>query len=111
MSRIVISNLPGADLEVSDHSKTLLRHFQDHHIDWMYACGGKGRCTTCKFVIAKGAPNFEPLTPAEERYLAMGALRDGERLACQAKINGDVVVTVPRENQLPHMRYSDEQDG
>ncbi|MGC1243204.1 MAG: 2Fe-2S iron-sulfur cluster-binding protein [Chryseosolibacter sp.] len=108
MARIMIENLFKRTIMASDHSKSLLKHFQDNQIDWMHACGAKGRCTTCKVVILDGLENFESLTKAEEKYLHLGALKAGERLACQAKIRGDVRLLVPKENQLPHMIYSDE---
>ena len=106
MARIVIENLFNRTLSGTVTGKTLLRHFQDHGVDWMHGCGGKGRCTTCKAIVRHGGENLGPLTPAEERYLREGALIHGERLACQAKVNGDVTVLAPREYQLPHMRYS-----
>lgn len=108
MARIVIQNLSKRTIEITDYSQSLLRHFQEHGIDWMYACGGKGRCTTCRLIIAEGEANVQPLTEAEQKYYRQGALLDQERLACQTRISGDVTVIVPKENQLPHMRYSDE---
>lgn len=108
MARIMIENLFKRTIVATDHSKCLLKHFQDNQIDWMHACGGKGRCTTCKVIILEGADHFEALTKAEEKYFQQGALRTGERLSCQAKIRGDVRLEVPKEYQLPHMSYSDE---
>ena len=108
MGRIMIENLFKKTLEVTDHSKTLLQHFQDHGIDWMHACGGKGRCTTCKVIVKDGELNFQPLTRSEKSYFREGALVAHERLACQAKVQGDVRLFVPKEYQLPHMQYSDE---
>lgn len=104
----MIENLFNRTLDVDDHGKSLLHHFHDNDIDWMHACGGKGRCTTCKVMIRSGIDHFEPATPAENKYFAAGALQPGERLACQAKITGDVTVVAPVEYHLPHMRYSDE---
>lgn len=102
----MIENLFKKTLEASDYSKTLLKHFHDHHIDWMYDCGGKGRCTTCKVMIREGGEYFSPLTAPEHKYRQMGALRQGERLACQAKISGDVCLMVPDECKLRHVLYS-----
>ena len=108
MARIMIENLYKKTILANDHSKTLLKHFQDHHIDWMQACGGKGRCTTCKVIVKEGELHFQRLTPAEKKYREEGALKPHERLACQAIINGDVCLIAPREYHLPHMNYSDE---
>lgn len=108
MARIMIENLFKLSILATDHSKTLFKHFQDHSIDWMHACGGKGRCTTCKVIIVEGEANFQEMTFHEERYLREGALGPHERLACQAKISGDVSLKVPKEYQLPHLQYSDD---
>lgn len=108
MASIMIENLFKKVLPVTDLSKTLLQHFHDHHIDWMHACGAKGRCTTCKVIIHSGKEHFQPMTEAEQKYCREGALQPLERLACQAKITGDVSLSAPEEYQLPHVRYSDE---
>jgi 2Fe-2S ferredoxin len=106
MAVIVIKNLSEKTLEVQDFSKTLLQHVQQNGLDWMHACGGKGRCTTCKTIIVEGAENLEAQTPAELKYKNSGLLADNERLSCQVKIKGNVSVLVPEEGKLPHMKYS-----
>lgn len=108
MAFIRIVNLFDKNLEVNDFSKPLLRHFHGAGIDWMHACGGKGRCTTCKVIIESGQEHLEPETSAETRYRNMGALSANERLSCQTRIKGDVSVRAPDEYKLPHVRYSDE---
>jgi 2Fe-2S ferredoxin len=105
MARIRITNWKDKTWEVTDLSKPLLRHIQDHGLDWMHACGGKGRCTTCKVIVQGGSENFPGITPAEQRYVTMGALKSSERLACQVRIKGDVVISVPAEYKLPHISY------
>ncbi|MEQ8303956.1 MAG: 2Fe-2S iron-sulfur cluster-binding protein [Cyclobacteriaceae bacterium] len=107
MVKIVIENLGRKELEVSDLTKTVLRHFQDHFVDWMHACGAKGRCTTCKMIVREGKENVEGLTPAEEKYRKAGDLMESERLACQAKVNGNISVVVPRSSRLPHLLYTE----
>lgn len=109
MPRLVIVNWAGKSLEVTDLSKTLLRHFLDNRLDWMHACGGKGRCTTCKVIVKEGLSNIDPPTDAERKYAIEGALNVRERLACQARIVGDVCLLAPEEYRLPHIRYSDEE--
>jgi 2Fe-2S ferredoxin len=107
MALIVIENLAKKTIQVLDFSKTVLGHLQANRIDWMHACGGKGRCTTCMFRILRGSENLEPKTGPELKYQLQGALQENERLACQAKIRGDIVISVPQENKLPHLAYSD----
>ena len=107
MAVIVIKNLEKKTLEVQDFSKTLLQHVHENGLDWMYTCGGKGRCTTCKVIVVQGEQNLEPKTHAELRYESQGLLADRERLACQVRIKGDVGIEVPEEGKLPHVKYSD----
>jgi 2Fe-2S ferredoxin len=106
MGIIVIKNLGEKTIHFQDSTKTLLRHVQDHYIDWMHACGGKGRCTTCKAKILTGAENLPPLTESEQRYLNAGALGIDERLACQCIVDGNVTILVPDESKFPHVRYT-----
>ena len=93
-------------IQFENLSKTLLRHLHDNYVDWMHACGGKGRCTTCKAIIITGSANLGDLTPVEEQYSSNGELNAGERLACQCVVQGDVTVYVPPESQLPHVSYT-----
>jgi ferredoxin, 2Fe-2S len=106
MTRIVIQNL-GKSIELNSFSKTILKAVQEEGIDWMHACGGKGRCTTCKAIVLEGEANLEPLTAAELRYQKQGLLRAGERLACQAVVIGNITVCVPEDSKLPHLKYMD----
>lgn len=106
MAVIVIKNLEEKTLDVQDFSRTLLQHAQQNGIDWMHACGGKGRCTTCKAIVLEGSQHLKPKTSAELRYENLGLLKSNERLACQVKIAGSVTVTIPDEGKLPHMKYS-----
>jgi 2Fe-2S ferredoxin len=64
---------------------------------WPTTCGGQGICTSCACVIENGLENLEPMARSERRTLAEErgerALATGTlRLACQARIHGDVIV-------------------
>ena len=106
MAKIVIENLYGKILLVQDPEKSLLEHFHHEGLDWMHACGGKGRCTTCKVIVQSGSDYLTPLTPSEGRYRSMSALKMNERLSCQVKVRGDIVLVVPDECKLSHITYS-----
>ncbi len=106
MVKIVIENLDKKELVVNNGSKTVLNHLQDNFVDWMHACGAKGRCTTCKMKIIGGAENIGALTQAEMRYRNAGELLHDERLACQAIISGNIVIRVPESGKMPHMKYT-----
>ena len=105
MATIVIENWKSKTVPADDSKLSLLKHFQNNRLDWMHACGGKGRCTTCKVIVLKGHEHFSSVTPSENRYRAMGALKSNERLACQVRVLGDVRIAVPEEYKLPHIDY------
>ncbi len=85
---------------------SLLKILQNASIDWMHACGGKGRCTTCKAIVHRGAAHFEARTLAEERMARTNRLLPNERLACQAVPTDDIEISVPKRYQLPHITYT-----
>jgi 2Fe-2S ferredoxin len=107
MVKIIIENLGQKEVAVTGLNKTALQLFHGNLVDWMHACGGKGRCTTCKMIIAEGGDHLGELTRAEIDYRRQGLLKDNERLACQARVNGNLKVRVPDESKLPHLRYTD----
>ncbi|UCD54091.1 MAG: 2Fe-2S iron-sulfur cluster binding domain-containing protein, partial [Dehalococcoidia bacterium] len=70
-------------------------------------CGEKATCGKCKVRIEEGVfakykvesrmDNLSPPNKAEKKQLTSQQQRDGYRLACQARIHGDVSVFVPEE--------------
>ncbi len=107
MIKIVIENLGQKEVPADRVDWTALRHFQANFVDWMQACGAKGRCTSCRMIVVKGGESLGPLTAAEEKYRREGLLRTNERLACQVKVTADLVVRVPEGSKLPHLSYTD----
>ena len=107
MASIVIRNLSEKTIQNPNLSKPLLWIFLENGIDWMHACGGKGRCTTCKAEILKGEENLIPKSPVEIRYESENQLAVNERLCCQAKLmQGDLEIQIPDESKLAHVQYS-----
>ncbi len=105
--RLVIKNLSNKELDLSACNTSLLHCLLQSGLDWMHACGGKGRCTTCKVRVLSGMENLTPLSPAEKRYRDQQLLAAEERLSCQVRATNDIVVEVPEESKLPHVFYSD----
>lgn len=106
MVKIVIENM--AQKEVFGKAgSSALRVLHENGVDWMHACGGKGRCITCKMIVISGAGALSPLTDAEQRYRAKGELSPTERLACQAKVAGSCHILVSEEYKLPHLTYTE----
>ncbi|HEY0546197.1 MAG TPA: 2Fe-2S iron-sulfur cluster-binding protein [Pyrinomonadaceae bacterium] len=59
-------------------------------------CEGRGECDTCAVVVKEGATLLSSLTEAEREHLSPERLAEGERLACQAKIErGGQLVIMP----------------
>jgi len=106
MPKIVIQNLNNKQIISENIGLSILSVLQENAIDWMHACGGKGRCTTCKAIITNGQNALDHLTVAEKKFFEQGFLRVNERLACQARLYGDVVIRVADENKFPHIQYS-----
>lgn len=104
MPTVIIANLKSKSIHCEDKRESLLDILLTV-TDWMHACGGKGRCTTCKAKILVGMDHLSPRTKPEEQYAKLNKLRDDERLTCQTYVSGDVTVEVPKETQLPHLKY------
>lgn len=92
-------------------------------VDMQSICGGKGLCKRCqveiepgkhaKFNITVTEDNVSKLSPTEKKAIHDEELSDRRRLACRAKIRGDLVVEVPddsREHQTFISKKSDQLD-
>lgn len=106
MPRLIIRNLANTPVAITMPVNIVLKHIQEAYIDWMHACGGKGRCTTCRMNVLSGMENISPLSAAEIKYRQMGRLKETERLTCQCYAVGEVIAEVPSACQLPHMKYT-----
>lgn len=105
MPSITVANLQNKTIPCDDKNETLLDILL-HETDWMHACGGKGRCTTCKARILSGMSHLSDVTPHEQRLLNFNKLHTNERLTCQAYVQGNVSLEVPEDTKLPHINYS-----
>ena len=106
MPKITIRNLNNKYVEVNDDSQSILDAILAEHIDWMHACGGNGRCTTCKMVMHTGQESLGPDSEAETKLRKLGRLADNERLACQCSLQADIEISVAEKNKFPHMTYT-----
>lgn len=76
-------------------------------VDIQSICGGKGLCKRCQCELEPGAhaklkikvepSHLSALTPTEKKAIADAELPEGRRLACRARIRGDVVIEIPDE--------------
>jgi 2Fe-2S ferredoxin len=109
MSDLIIKNLNNRKVRIDQNGHSLLELLQGSRIDLMHACGGKGRCTTCKLEVLMGYEGLQEPSAFEKRCKEAGILKPNERLACQSiHENGDVMVSIPEEYKLPHISYSDQ---
>ncbi|RAI84075.1 2Fe-2S iron-sulfur cluster-binding protein [Algoriphagus yeomjeoni] len=108
MPQIVIENLFNLKINSVSVPRKVIEIIHENGIDWMHACGKKGRCTTCKIILKSGEENLSPPTKPELDFLQQGRLRAGERLACQTELlSGEIVVRVGNINKFPHIKYSE----
>ena len=64
-------------------------------VDQLHACGGVGRCTTCRVVFTAGEP--ARMTKAERDVLAAKGIAGtpGLRLSCQITCDADMSLQAP----------------
>ena len=107
MPEIHIKNLYDKKIFTNNGEKSVLDIIHENFIDWMHACGKKGRCTSCKMIVLEGMENLSPLTAVEEKYRGQKRLAKNERLTCQVKLLGSIEIKVADLNKFPHMDYSE----
>ncbi|MEY3649105.1 MAG: hypothetical protein RLZ13_1990 [Bacteroidota bacterium] len=108
MVRIRIQNLGNRSIESETTERKVIELIHENGIDWMHACGKKGRCTTCKMSIFAGQKNLSPETPQELQFRTLNRLLPTERLACQAQVlQGEVTIRVPETSKFPHLTYTE----
>ncbi|OEK06810.1 2Fe-2S iron-sulfur cluster-binding protein [Roseivirga misakiensis] len=106
MPKILIRNLNNKTISANETDATILDIIHSENIDWMHACGGKGKCTTCKMIVHSGLSSFGPDTEPETRLRGLDRLAENERLACQCQLKADIEVSVAESNKFPHVEYS-----
>ena len=57
------------------------------------SCGAIGVCARCRIRVVDGADNLSAATAIEARVSAQRKFAADERMACQAAVRGDCVVT------------------
>ncbi|MBO6883419.1 MAG: DUF4445 domain-containing protein [Marivita sp.] len=79
-------------------------------VDLDSVCGGRGICSKCQITPGYGEFSKHGVTAkegalsdwnaVEARYDEKRGLKEGRRLGCQAKVQGDIVIDVPPESQV-----------
>ncbi len=96
MAKITILPL-GEKIEAEDGA-TIMEAAWQHGLYWPTTCGGQGICTSCACSVDEGSQNLEAMGRSERKTLSdeLGAVAieaRALRLACQARVRGDVTVT------------------
>ena len=81
---------------VSAGGRTVLAAARDAGIDLDHFCGGQCSCGTCKVVVRADAQALTRPLGNEQVVLGQAGMKAGARLACQARLIGDVRVQIPR---------------
>jgi len=86
--------------------KTLLELARDAGVSIESICGSAGKCGKCKVIVRTGASALSSPTDSETKLLSSDVLRNGVRLACQARIRvpSRIVLEVPEESRRGHHR-------
>jgi 2Fe-2S ferredoxin len=87
----------GLEFEAND-GETVMGAAHNAGLYWPTTCGGQGICTSCACSVDEGGDNLDEMGRGEMKTLAeeMGEATVRARrlrLACQARVHGDVVVT------------------
>ncbi len=80
--------------------QTLMEAAHANGLYWPTTCGGQGTCTTCLSEIASGQENLAEMGRNERKRLVAergeAFLRKPMRLACQAGVIGNGLITVTK---------------
>ena len=77
------------NIEINDGESILTASLRNN-VPHLNACGGIGRCSTCRISINDGIENCLPPNAIEQQLAEKISLPTDIRLACQTKVNGDV---------------------
>lgn len=96
MSRARVVLEPGGGSAEAAAGETILEAALRAGLPIFHACGGQGLCSTCRVAVMEGdevcGEQLEARTPVESRMAERLVFPPAIRLACQARVRGDVVV-------------------
>ncbi len=73
-------------------NSTILKATLAAGIDHTHACGGQGKCSTCRVSIMEGLENCKARNQVEQKMADRLSFPDEVRLACQTQITGDISI-------------------
>ena len=87
-----INFLPDKKVLKVEGEETILQTAIRNNIPHVNACGGEGKCTTCRLIVLEGIENCSDQTEQEKKLKEKVHTTDEFRLACQTSANGDITV-------------------
>jgi len=94
MPRIRIRSL-GEEIPARE-GQSILHAILDAGLELEHACGGVCACSTCHVIVEEGLKCLSQKSYDEEDRLDMAeGVTLKSRLGCQAKVHGDVTITIP----------------
>ena len=85
-----INCLPDGRVVDAEPGETILFADLRANIPHAHACGGKGKCTTCRIAVVEGLENCPPRNELEASAAVKLGFAPEIRLACQTRPNGEV---------------------
>ena len=79
---------------------TILEATLAANINHIHACGGQGKCSTCRVSVMDGIENCNPRNKREQQMADKLNFPAEIRLACQTKITGDITIRRMVSDQL-----------
>jgi 2Fe-2S ferredoxin len=93
MSRVTF--LPSQVVVEAREGETVLEVALRGAVPIQHACGGFSACTACHVVVKSGSEHLSAMDEREEERLERArGLTLSSRLACQARVYGDVTILV-----------------
>jgi len=82
-----------------EKGKTILEVALENGIHLEHACGGNCACTTCHIIVREGMDHLSEMEDEEaDRMDTATGITLHSRLGCQCRVQGDVVVEIPKHN-------------
>ncbi|HVN97873.1 MAG TPA: ASKHA domain-containing protein [Syntrophorhabdaceae bacterium] len=98
MNKVRVTFAPSFKEVAIEEGKTILEAARVAGVYIDSQCNGKGRCGKCRIRVAQGG--VTPLVDHEAQFVSPSDREAGYRLACMARVLGDVTVFVADENLL-----------
>ena len=76
-------------IDIAEEESILIASLRNN-VNHLSACGGTGKCSTCRIEILEGLDNCLPRNKSEQTLAMRLAFPPNIRLGCQTKINGNV---------------------